>query len=75
MSWELIITLINQYGLPLAYKLWQLAESKLPPTQADWDILNALASQTAKSKLIDALNRAGIPLDDPKAVALLALVS
>ena len=74
MGWATLIPIILQYGVPLAEKLWQLASSGKDPAQADWDALKALTNQTALSQMQDALTRAGIPLDSPQAVALLALV-
>lgn len=75
MGWPQIIAIIAQYGLPLAESLFQKWSSGTPPTQADFDALRQLASQTAKDRMIAALNAAGIPLNDPKAIALLAQAS
>lgn len=75
MSWTFLIQIIAQYGIPLAESLFQKWTTGSPPTQADFDQLKLLAQQTAKDRLIAQLNAAGIPLTDPKAVALLALVS
>lgn len=72
--WATLIPVILQYGLPFAEKLWQQWTSGKDPTQADWDALKGLAQNTARSQMVAALARAGIPLDDPKAVALLAQV-
>lgn len=74
MGWAQIIQLIINYGLPFAERIWQLSTSTAAPTQADWDALKALAAQTPLTQLQDALTRAGIPLDSPQAVALLALL-
>lgn len=74
MSWSQLIAIIAQYGLPLAESLFKKWSTGSVPTQADFDELRALASQTASDRLKAALVRAGIPLDDPKAIALLALV-
>lgn len=74
MNWATLIAIIGQYGLPLAESLFKKWSTGSVPTQADFDELRALASQTASDRLKAALVRAGIPLDDPKAIALLALV-
>lgn len=74
MNWATLIPLIISQGLPLAEKLWQLFKAGGEPTQADWDALKALSQETARSQMIKALQRAGIALDSPQAVALLALV-
>ena len=74
MGWQNLIPLIIQYGIPAAEKIWQMVTSGADPTQADWDALKKLVNQTPLSQMQDALARAGIPLDDPRAVAFLALV-
>ena len=74
MNWAVLIPIIAQYGLPLAESLFQKWSAGSVPTQTDFDQLRALASQTAADRMRAALARAGIPLDDPKAVALLAQV-
>lgn len=71
----MLIPIIAQYGVPLAESLFQKWTSGSAPTQADFDQLKTLAQQTAKDRMIAQLNAAGIPLTDPKAVALLAQVS
>lgn len=78
MGWEALIPLIVTYGpqgVALAEKLWKLWTSKAPPTQADFDSLRALANQSAADRLKVQLAAAGIALDSPQAVALLAQVS
>lgn len=75
MSWIDIANLILTVGLPAAEKLWQLATTATVPTQADWNTVTVLAGQKAKDILTAQLKAAGIALDDPKAVALLALAS
>lgn len=75
MTWVTLIPLIAQYGLPYVEKLWQLWSNKSVPTQADFDNLRQLASQSASDRMKANLVAAGIPLTDPKAVALLSLTS
>jgi len=72
MSGAAIAQLILTYGLPFAQKVWQLATAPAV-TQADWDALNALASQTARSKMLDALAKAGVDPASPQGIAMLAL--
>ena len=74
MTWASLIPLIAQYGIPLAESLWQKWSSKSDPTQADWDELKAMASQSAKDAAKQAITNAGLSLTDPKAVAILALI-
>lgn len=75
MDWSSIISLIVQYGLPVAEALFQKWTTGAVPTQADFDTLNAMAAQNAISILKAQLTAAGITLTDPKALALLALLS
>lgn len=72
MTWATLIPLILQYGLPYAEKLWSLITANNAPTQADFDALRALASQTAQDRMKANLTAAGIPLDSPQALALIA---
>jgi len=74
MGWEYFIPIIAQYSLGVAEKLWQLWAAKGAPTAEDWAVLNKLKDETAHTRMVDALTRAGIALDDPKAIALLDLV-
>ena len=74
MGWEVLIPIIAQYGFGVAERLWQLWSTKSAPTAEDWAVLNKLAAETAHTRMVDALTRAGIALDDPKAIALLELV-
>jgi len=74
MSWELIVQLVLTYGVPFAEKMWTLAVSGKTPTAADWDELKKLSMKTSVSQMQDALARAGIPLDDPRAAVFLSLV-
>lgn len=73
MTWEALIPIIAQYGVPLAESLFKKWASGSVPTQADFDELRGLASQSAKDRMAAQLTAAGIPLTDPHAVALLAL--
>ena len=72
--WATLIPIIASYGLPFAEKLWVKWTSGANPTQADWDDLKSMASQTPLSQMKAALARANIPETDPHAVALLAQV-
>ena len=75
MTWALLLPIIAQYGIPLAESLFQKWSTGAAPTQADFDSLKAMTQQTAKDRMTAQLVAAGIPLTDPKAVALLALAS
>lgn len=72
-TWAIIAQLVITEGLPLAEAIWKKWTTGTPPTQADFDELRALAGRTAKDRMKAQLTAAGIPLDDPKALALLAL--
>lgn len=69
----LIAQLIAQYGIPFAQEIDRLVKANLPLTQADWDKLNALAAQTARTKMLSALQSAGIDPASAQGQALLAL--
>lgn len=75
MNWLVIAQIIAQYGVPVAESIFVKWQSNAAPTQADWDELKTLATQTAQDRMKIALTGAGIALDDPKAVALLALTA
>lgn len=75
MTWASLIPLIISYGLPYAEKLWSLWTSNTAPTQADFDALRSLASQTAQDRMKANLQAAGIALDSPQAIALINLAS
>lgn len=68
-----IISLILTQGIPVAEKLWQLWSSKTTVTQADWDALQALGKQSARSQMLLALAQNGIDPTSPQGQALLAL--
>lgn len=75
MSWTILIPLIVQYGVPAVEKLWALTQANAAPTQADWDALKTLTTQTAKQQMALALTRNGIDPLSPQGVALLALAA
>jgi len=63
-----LIPIIVQYGVPAAEWIWQKIQSEIagtPITQADWDALKLLTSQTAATQMAAAEARANI---DPKSV-------
>jgi hypothetical protein len=75
MPWSAIVPLIIQFGIPLAEQIWKNVTSGKDVTQADWDSLKALASQTAADRMRANLVAAGIPLDSEQAKTLIALAS
>lgn len=74
MDWGTLTALIIQHGLPLALKLAEKWQSTEPVTPAEIEELKALAARTPQLQMRDALARAGISPEDPKAKELLALV-
>jgi len=78
MGWEMIVALIIkegiEVGLPLAEALFKKWSSGDAPTAADFTELRAIASLKAVDHVKGRLAAMGIPLDDPRAAALLALV-
>lgn len=72
----MIASLLAQYTLPFVDKVvtqWTTNPNGAP-TADEWTALKALAQQTARSQLLSALARAGVPETDPHAQALLAQV-
>ena len=41
MTWELALPLIDKYGIPLAYQLWEIVTKHPVPTKEAWDELQA----------------------------------
>lgn len=74
MSVDTILQIILQFGVPFAEQIWKMFAGANPtPTQADWDALKALAANTARTRMMDALRANGIDPTSPQGVALLAL--
>jgi hypothetical protein len=77
MTWSVLIGLLVQFGpsaFDLAKKLIEKWGSTDPVTLADIEELQKLGKRSARDAVIESLVRAGIPLDSPQAVAMLALV-
>lgn len=77
MTWPMFAELLIQFGVrgfDLAEKLIAKWSSNDPVTLADVEEARKLGERTPRQAMIEALNRAGIPLDSPQAVAMLALV-
>jgi hypothetical protein len=74
MNWQILASIVAQYGIPVAEAIYKKWAAGTVPTQADFDEFRALASQTSADRLKAQLVLAGIPLDDPKAIELLKLV-
>lgn len=75
MGWVEIAGLLITYGpqgIDLAEKLWTKWSTKAPVTAQDFTDLRALVNQTATDRLKLQLTKAGIKLDSPEALALLA---
>lgn len=67
--------LIISVGIPAAQKIIEMFSKASLPMQAEWDALKALASTKAKDLMAAQLTAAGIALDSPQGVAMLALAS
>lgn len=77
MGWVEIAGLLITYGpqgIDLAEKLWTKWSTKAPVTAQDFTDLRAMVNQTAADRMKVQLTKAGIPLDSPQGVALLAQV-
>lgn len=75
LSWITVAELAIQYGLPLAEDLIKKWENKTPVSLAAFQELKALSAQTAADRMKAQLVAAGIPLDSPQALALIAQAS
>lgn len=72
-----IITLLTTYGpsaIALIDSLISKWETNGTVTAAEWATLSASLKLTAADHMTAQLTAAGIPLTDPRAIALLALV-
>lgn len=74
MNWSDLIPIIAKYGLELGQYLWTLWSTKTAPTQADWDKLNAMRGDNARSQLLLAFARNGIDVNSQQAKDLLAML-
>jgi hypothetical protein len=74
MEWITLANLIAQVGLPLALKIYANFQKGGTVTPEEIAELKALGAQTAQTQMRDAILRAGLNPDDPKAKALQDLV-
>lgn len=78
MGWPEIISLLITFGpkgVDLAETIWKKWAAKTPPGPQDFADLRALLQQSATDKMKAQLTAAGIALDSPQAIALLALTA
>lgn len=73
MSPTVIAALIVQFGLPFVEKLIQLWADNTPITPESWAGLKALV-KTPEDALSTVAAQAGLPMTDPKIVALSELI-
>lgn len=73
MDPTLIASLIVQFGLPFAEKMIELWTNKTPITPEVWLQLKALVL-TPEDALARVAVQAGLPMTDPKIVALAELI-
>lgn len=76
MTPEIIISLLAQFGPPAITLIDGLItkwEKQDVVTPEEWAALTASLRLTASDHMTKQLNAAGIPLNDPHAIALLAL--
>lgn len=74
MDWSTLVILIINNGLPLALKLYDKWGNKDVVTPEEIAELRALAGHTPQTQMRDAILRAGIDPNSPKAAELMALV-
>lgn len=70
-----IVSLIVQVGWPAAQMLIAKAQQGGVVSAADWASLQDMINQSATDRMKLRIVAAGIPLDDPKAIALLGLTT
>ena len=58
MTWAALLPIIIRDGIPAAMRIWQLINSSEPPTQEEWDRLEALSHKTYDDYLREAQERA-----------------
>lgn len=75
MPWAAIIPLITQLGVPAVQFIISKIEAGSNATSADLQTLVALASQTAKDRMLSVLTQQGIDPASDKGKALLALTA
>lgn len=75
MEYAMLAQLVLQVGLPLALKLAENFQKKGAITPEEIAELRAMGEKTAMSQMRDAILRAGLNPEDPKAKELLALVT
>ncbi len=73
MTWDTIALLIVEVGLPAADYIVTKWTAKGQVTVEEFAELKFLANQHGEDRMKAMLTQAGIPLDDPKAIALLNL--
>jgi len=76
MTWAQFALILMQFGVrgfDLADKLVANWSSQEPMTPADVAEMRKLGQRTSRDAVIEALTRAGVALDSPQALALLAL--
>lgn len=74
MEWAMLAKLIVEAGYEAGMTIARNWENKQKVTAEELDKLDRLAANTPRSKMLEALAASNINVDDPKAVALLALV-
>lgn len=74
ITWFTIAGLLLKYSPEVVDFILQKLKGGGDVTPAEWEELKLLAQQTPRTQLLSALARAGVAEDDPKALALLALL-
>lgn len=61
MTWEILLPLIVQYGVPYAYQLWATITKHPEPNEAAWSELLALSQKTTLQYINDERAKLGLP--------------
>jgi len=76
VNWTLFLALVAKEGLPLALDLYDkwINRASDTPTAEEIADLKALASNTSRTQMLEALQRAGIEPDSEQGKKLLGLI-
>lgn len=74
MGWEQLAALIIQVGLPLALRIYDNVMKKGAVTPQEIEELKKLSQATSQTQMRDAIARAGLNPEDPKAKELMAMI-
>lgn len=75
LTWDIVALLLVKYGIPTADAVVRKWLSGEPVTEAQWQEVRAVASQSARDVMLKKLTEAGIDPASEKGKMLLGLAS